>query len=136
MPRGRHDKNDARIPQRRKRRTKNPTFNTYIYRVLKQVHPDVGLSNHAMTIMDNFVRFTARRLAEQAQILVDLEKARTYVVYSEILSYYHKYSTLCVSVTYTSLVLIAALFKLLFAWSFLENSPSTVKNARIQLNMY
>jgi histone H2A len=77
MPRGRHDKNDARIPQRRKRRTKNPTFNTYIYRVLKQVHPDVGLSNYAMTIMDNFVRFTARRLAEQAQILVDLEKART-----------------------------------------------------------
>jgi len=61
-----------------RRRAKNmDRFNTYIYKVLKQVHPDTGMSNHSMVIMDNFVQFTLRRIAEQAQILVDQEKAKT-----------------------------------------------------------
>eukprot|EP00029_Vermamoeba_vermiformis_P014390 TRINITY_DN950_c0_g1_i2.p1 TRINITY_DN950_c0_g1~~TRINITY_DN950_c0_g1_i2.p1 ORF type:complete len:323 (+),score=76.70 TRINITY_DN950_c0_g1_i2:70-1038(+) len=60
------------------RRAKNQDrFNTYIYKVLKQVHPDVGLSNQAMAIMDDFVQFTLQRIAAQAQIVVDQEKAKT-----------------------------------------------------------
>lgn len=66
-------------PKPRRRRTGNPTFSTYIYKVLKQVHPDTGISNQAMAIMNDLVRFTLRRLANQAQILVEAEKGRTCV---------------------------------------------------------
>jgi histone H2B len=31
------------------------SYSTYIYKVLKQVHPDVGISNKAMGIMNSFV---------------------------------------------------------------------------------
>ena len=64
----------------RGRRSKNPNrglFCTYIYKVLKQVHPDVGLSNKAMSIMDDFVQFTLRKLANQTEILCTKEQART-----------------------------------------------------------
>ena len=31
------------------------TYNIYIYKVLKQVHPDTGISGKAMNIMNSFV---------------------------------------------------------------------------------
>jgi len=50
--------------KRRKRRIE--TFSSYIYKVLKQVHPDVGISRRAMTIMNSFVNDTFDRLANEA----------------------------------------------------------------------
>ena len=38
-----------------KRKSRKESFNTYIYKVLKQVHPDTGISNKAMSIMNSFV---------------------------------------------------------------------------------
>lgn len=35
--------------KRKKKRTE--TYSTYIYKVLKQVHPDTGISNKAMMIL-------------------------------------------------------------------------------------
>ena len=50
--------------KRRKRRME--TFSSYIYKVLKQVHPDVGISRRAMEIMNSFVNDTFDRLANEA----------------------------------------------------------------------
>ena len=50
--------------KRRKRRIE--TFSSYIYKVLKQVHPDVGISRRAMNIMNSFVNDTFDRLANEA----------------------------------------------------------------------
>jgi histone H2B len=50
--------------KRRKKRIE--TFSSYIYKVLKQVHPDVGISRKAMDIMNSFVNDTFDRLANEA----------------------------------------------------------------------
>jgi histone H2B len=50
--------------KRRKKRIE--TFSSYIYKVLKQVHPDVGISRRAMNIMNSFVNDTFDRLANEA----------------------------------------------------------------------
>jgi len=42
---------------------------TYIYKVLKQVHPDMGISNLAMAIMEDFVSDCLKRIANEAQDL-------------------------------------------------------------------
>jgi hypothetical protein len=41
----------------KKKRTKarKETYSSYIYKVLKQVHPDTGISNRAMSILNSFV---------------------------------------------------------------------------------
>ncbi|KAI9221033.1 hypothetical protein BC828DRAFT_382127 [Blastocladiella britannica] len=57
--------------------SRKETFNTYIYKVLKQVHPDVGVSNKAMSIMDSFVRDIFERIAEEASKLSAYNKKST-----------------------------------------------------------
>jgi len=53
--------------QRRRRRKES--FSTYIYKVLKQVHPDTGISSKAMTVMNSFVDDIFERLASEASTL-------------------------------------------------------------------
>lgn len=36
------------------------SYSTFIYKVLKQVHPDTGISNKAMGIMNSFVAGTRK----------------------------------------------------------------------------
>merc|ERR1719476_35353 len=50
----------------RRRRKRVETFSSYIYKVLKQVHPDTGISKKAMSIMNSFVNDTFDRLATEA----------------------------------------------------------------------
>ncbi len=38
----------------RKRKANTNSYASYIYKVLKQVHPDTGVSKKAMVIMDSF----------------------------------------------------------------------------------
>eukprot|EP00501_MAST-03F_sp_TOSAG23-6_P001684 GSMAST32.ASY1.ANO1.1755.1 assembled CDS len=54
-------KKSSRGNKRRKRRVE--TFSSYIYKVLKQVHPDTGVSRRAMSIMNSFVNDLFDRLA-------------------------------------------------------------------------
>jgi histone H2B len=61
--------------QRKKKRTES--FNTYIYKVLKQVHPDTGISNKAMSIMNSFVNDIFERVAEEASRLAGYNKRST-----------------------------------------------------------
>ncbi|XP_032954525.1 late histone H2B.L4 [Rhinolophus ferrumequinum] len=50
----------------RKRSRRKETYSMYIYKVLKQVHPDIGISSKAMSIMNSFVNDVFERLASEA----------------------------------------------------------------------
>jgi histone H2B len=60
---------------RHKKRTE--TFSTYIFKVLKQVHPDVGISNKAMLVMNSFVTDIFERIAREGAHLVDANERDT-----------------------------------------------------------
>ncbi|KAJ3252403.1 histone H2B [Boothiomyces macroporosus] len=60
-----------------RKKTRKETFNTYIYKVLKQVHPDTGVSNKAMSIMNSFVADIFERVAEEASKLATYNKRST-----------------------------------------------------------
>ena len=47
--------------KRHARRTE--TYSSYIYKVLKQVHPDTGISKKAMSIMNSFINDVFERIA-------------------------------------------------------------------------
>jgi histone H2B len=61
--------------RRKKRRTE--TFSIYIYKVLKQVHPEIGISKKAMNIMNSFINDIFDRLSIEASKLVRYNKRRT-----------------------------------------------------------
>ncbi|XP_045419950.1 histone H2B type 2-E1 [Lemur catta] len=42
------------------------TYSMYIYKVLKQVHPDIGISAKAMSVMNSLVNDMFERLAGEA----------------------------------------------------------------------
>ena len=49
-------------------------YGIYIYNVLKQVHPNVGISAKAMSIMNSFVNDVFERIANEAQLLQPQEQ--------------------------------------------------------------
>lgn len=55
-----------------KRRSKNSSgsgregYKRYVFKVLKQVHPEIGISGQAMLILNNFMNDMFQRLAEEA----------------------------------------------------------------------
>ena len=40
--------------KKKRTKTRKETYSSYIYKVLKQVHPDTGISNKAMSILNSF----------------------------------------------------------------------------------
>ena len=61
----------------KKRKTKVETYKIYIYKVLKQVHPDTGISSKAMSIMNSFVNDLFERIAAEASRLAHYNKRST-----------------------------------------------------------
>ena len=61
--------------KRKKKRTES--FSMYIYKVLKQVHPDTGVSKKAMSIMNSFVNDIFGRISGEAGKLVSYSKSKT-----------------------------------------------------------
>ena len=53
----------------KRRRTRKESYGRFIYKVLKQVHPDVGISSKGMSIMNSFVNDIFERLAGEASKL-------------------------------------------------------------------
>jgi histone H2B len=49
-----------------KHRKRKESYAIYIYKVLKQVHPDTGVSSKAMSIMNSFVNDIFERIAAEA----------------------------------------------------------------------
>ena len=43
--------------KKKRSKTRKETYSSYIYKVLKQVHPDTGISNKAMSILNSFGTF-------------------------------------------------------------------------------
>ena len=60
-----------------KKKTRKETYSTYIYKVLKQVHPETGISNKAMSIMNSFVNDIFERVAAEASKLAGYNKRST-----------------------------------------------------------
>jgi len=53
------------------------SYSTFIYKVLKQVHPDTGISNKAMAIMNSFVQDIFERIATEAGRLARYNNRQT-----------------------------------------------------------
>ncbi|AQK99517.1 Histone H2B.2 [Zea mays] len=53
------------------------TYKIYIFKVLKQVHPDIGISSKAMSIMNSFINDIFEKLAAEAAKLARYNKKPT-----------------------------------------------------------
>ncbi|XP_059965218.1 histone H2B type 1-A-like [Mesoplodon densirostris] len=63
--------------EKKRKRCRKESYSVYIYKVLKQVHPDTGISSKAMNIMNSFVTDIFERIAEEASRLVHYSKRST-----------------------------------------------------------
>ena len=61
----------------KKHRKRKESYAIYIYKVLKQVHPDTGISSKAMSIMNSFVNDIFERIATEASRLAHYNKKST-----------------------------------------------------------
>ncbi|CAM9165017.1 unnamed protein product, partial [Lampetra planeri] len=59
---------------RKKKRPRKESYAIYVYKVLKQVHPDTGISSKAMSIMNSFVNDIFERIAGEASRLAHYNK--------------------------------------------------------------
>ncbi|KAJ6797520.1 histone H2B.11-like [Iris pallida] len=88
-PDGKKPKAEKRIPskdaasagdksKKKKKKGKNvETYKIYIFKVLKQVHPDIGISSKAMGIMNSFINDIFEKLAGEASRLARYNKKPT-----------------------------------------------------------
>ena len=63
--------------KKKKYRRRKESFSIYIYKVMKQVHPDTGISSKAMSIMNSFVNDIFERIAAEASRLAQNNKRTT-----------------------------------------------------------
>ena len=60
-----------------RRAKRKESFAIYIYKVLRQVHSDIGVSSKAMSIMNSFVFDIFERIAAEASRLAQYNKRST-----------------------------------------------------------
>ena len=70
-----HNLQAAGAKKRSKKRVES--YSTYIYKVLKQVHPDTGISKKGMSIMNSFINDIFDRIASEAGKLATYNKKAT-----------------------------------------------------------
>ncbi|KAJ8471562.1 hypothetical protein OPV22_025905 [Ensete ventricosum] len=70
---------DSASGDKKKKKTKKgtETYKIYIFKVLKQVHPDIGISSKAMSIMNSFINDIFEKLAQEASRLARYNKKPT-----------------------------------------------------------
>ena len=61
----------------KQKRRRTETFSVYIYRVLKQVHPETGISKRSMSIMNSFINDIFEKIALESSKLVRYNKKHT-----------------------------------------------------------
>jgi len=59
------------------RRKKFDSYSVYIYRVLKNIHSDVGISKKGMDVMNSFVNDIFERIAVESTRLTRYQKKQT-----------------------------------------------------------
>ncbi|XP_038624286.1 histone H1.4-like [Tachyglossus aculeatus] len=67
----------AAKPKKKRKRSRKESYSIYVYKVLKQVHPDTGISSKAMGIMNSFVNDIFERIAGEASRLAHYNKRST-----------------------------------------------------------
>ncbi|KAH7422723.1 hypothetical protein KP509_12G022200 [Ceratopteris richardii] len=63
--------------KKKKKAKSTETYKIYIFKVLKQVHPDTGISSKAMGIMNSFINDIFEKLAQEAARLARYNKKPT-----------------------------------------------------------
>ncbi|KAK6988402.1 histone H2B [Favolaschia claudopus] len=63
--------------KKKRKKARKETYTSYIYKVLKQVHPDTGISSKAMAILNSFVNDIFDRIASEASKLAQYSKKST-----------------------------------------------------------
>ena len=58
----------------KKKKKRTESYSIYIYKVLKQVHPDTGISTKGMSIMNSFISDIFDKIANEAGKLVRYNK--------------------------------------------------------------
>ncbi|AQK96313.1 Histone H2B.2 [Zea mays] len=87
-PAGKKPKAEKRLPAgksgagegkkgKKKAKKSVETYKIYIFKVLKQVHPDIGISSKAMSIMNSFINDIFEKLAAEAAKLARYNKKPT-----------------------------------------------------------
>lgn len=76
----------ADVEKRRKRKDYS-SFDTYIQKVLKQVHPDTGIKGEAMVEMDNFVKAVLHEIMRVVNMLTVANNKKT-VTFREVQTAY------------------------------------------------
>ncbi|XP_071726094.1 histone H2B.9-like [Rutidosis leptorrhynchoides] len=72
------DATSASTDKKKKKHKKSvETYKIYIFKVLKQVHPDIGISGKAMGIMNSFINDIFEKLAQEASRLGRYNKKHT-----------------------------------------------------------
>ena len=67
-----------RGPEKKERKRKRTeTFSKYIFKILKQVHHDVGISKSSMNVMNSFVKDLFEQITLEASKLVRNQKVHT-----------------------------------------------------------
>ena len=66
-----------RTGDKKRKRRRRESYSIYIYKVLKQVHPDTGISSKAMSIMNSFVNDIFERIAAEASRLAHYNRRST-----------------------------------------------------------
>ena len=69
--------NPPRRQMKRKRNDLHVHFSSYVFRVLKQVHPQLSMTNKAMKVMDDFMHDIFHRLADEAAGLMKVANRST-----------------------------------------------------------
>ncbi|XP_066391421.1 histone H2B.5-like [Miscanthus floridulus] len=78
LPAGKSAGKEGGEKKGRKRGKKSvETYKIYIFKVLKQVHPDIGISSKAMSIMNSFINDIFEKLAGEAAKLARYNKKPT-----------------------------------------------------------
>ena len=74
---GKAQKAIAKGDKKKRKGKRKESYAIYIYKVLKQVHPDTGVSSKAMSIMNSFVNDIFERIASEASRLAHYNKRST-----------------------------------------------------------
>uniref|UniRef100_UPI00398F3135 histone H2B 5-like n=1 Tax=Pristiophorus japonicus TaxID=55135 RepID=UPI00398F3135 len=63
--------------EKKRRKSRKQSYSIYIYKVLKQVHPDTSISSKAMSVMNSFVNDIFERIACEASRLIHYSRRHT-----------------------------------------------------------
>ncbi|KAH6762435.1 Histone superfamily protein [Perilla frutescens var. hirtella] len=70
-------KEGSEVGKKKKVKKSTETYKIYIFKVLKQVHPDIGISSKAMGIMNSFINDIFEKLAMESSRLARYNKKPT-----------------------------------------------------------